>query len=169
MAPKAAAKPARVHKGARFGRPFDATKRAAFLALVREGHSTSYAAPAVRISRTTVKEWLRSGRSGRPEHPEHRRFAEDFEEAEAVGTVEAYSKLNKLAETDSKALVALLKARGVPGFGLTVSEQRRKNAADVKIRELEAELAAVRLANERDGKVEPTVLVIVERDLGGDG
>lgn len=138
-------KTAKVQKNAKKGRPLDAARRAKFLELIRAGYSKHLAAPAAGVARTTVKQWLRSGRSANPKHPEHKRFADEYEEAEAEGTIVLYDKLVKLADTDTKAALALMRARGVPGFGPSVVQARRKEAAESKNAELSAALAELKV------------------------
>lgn len=161
-------KPRRVSNGARFGRPFDAEKRAEFLRLIREGNSIAAAAPAVRVSRETVTDWLRSGRSGCPQHPEHKKFAEDYAEAEALGTIAARAVADRHGKEDPRTALALLRSRGVEGFGPTLEQQNAIHAANVRKAQAEAELAEVRLEAERKalGQVGTEVRIFIERDLG---
>jgi len=141
---------ARIQREARKGRPFDVNRRARFLDLLRKGYSQYLAAPAAGCARSTVQAWLRSGRSETPKHPEHKRFADEYAQAEAEGTIVLYDKLLALADTDTKAALALMRARGVPGFGPSVPQARRKEAAEAKSAELTAELSEIKVQAARD-------------------
>lgn len=134
------------------GRPFDAFRRGKFLELIRQGYSRHLAAPAAGVTRKTVAEWIKSGRSATPRHAEHKKFAEEYAAAEAEGTMALYGKLLVLAADDTKAALALMRARGVPGFGPTAGDQARTSSAEARLKtaqalraETEARMASLRV------------------------
>lgn len=131
----------RVQRGARQGKPFDAKRREKFLDLIREGYSRRLAAPASGVSLGTVSQWLASGRSETPKHPSHVEFAEEYAIAEAAGTAALYAKLVKLGDSDTKAALALLRARGVAGFGPRVADQAKSSEAEARLKSAQADRA----------------------------
>ncbi|MBL8786205.1 MAG: hypothetical protein JNJ59_15000 [Deltaproteobacteria bacterium] len=128
---------------ARHGRPFDAGRRRRFLELIEQGYSKIMAAGGSGVATRTVAEWLKSGRSAVPRHTEHAKFADEYAIAEAKGTMALYGKLIDLSDVDTKAALALMRARGVPGFGPSAGDQARASSADARLKIAQADRAEV--------------------------
>lgn len=100
------------------------------------------------VDRTTVHDWLVSGRSASPRHPEHRAFAADYDKASTEGIIEVIESLKKQsADLESgkgtKAAIAMLQALD-PRFGDRPLKKRAMELANEKL-ELEVRMTRVRV------------------------